>query len=334
MLNNLPTSLTPLKVVIVTTGLSPIVQPLLDSRHTITGIVDCSGKEVERSASPSILYRLLQAGYRLFNKGLPSLVSVAAQRNIPYYHADQAAHDSKLAPWIQERHPDVMVIYYAPILNQRIFTIPSLGAINLHPSLLPAYRGGHPLFWTVYNGDTQAGTTIHFIDARTDAGDILYQHAFAVEPGMSESTLERLAISHHGVRLMLKALDALAAGAYPRLAQPEKSTTPTATRVHAARLHRLLDWHQPIQRVWAILRFAQDWPNVLPPPPGWRRPFPWTLGHYTQGPTIGPPGSIAHDRHGYYLVHPEGKIRLHVQYDLKCLVKWGLLRLRGETAIC
>ncbi len=334
MLNTTPTHPTPLKVLILTTGLSPIVQPLLDSRHTLTGIVDCSGHEAERSTPAAPLYRLLRAGYRLLHNGPPSLATVAAQRGIPYYCTDRAARDPQLPSWIQARHPDVIMVYYAPILDPHIFTIPPLGTINLHPSLLPAYRGGHPLFWTVYNGDTQAGTSVHFVQARTDTGDILYQHAFPIEPGLSEATLERRAIDHHGVRLMLKALDALATGTHPRIAQPAHSTTPTATRVNTERLQRLLDWHQPLPRVWSILRFAQDWPKLLPPPPGWKRPFPWILGPYTQEPVLGPPGSIAQDRHGYYLVHPQGKIRLYVRYDLKRWVKWVLLWWRREAVNC
>ena len=262
-----PTNPAKLKVVIITTGLTPIVHPLLNAGHTVTGIVDCSGAEAE--PPHSALYRLLRSGYQLIDNNPPSLESVAAKRDIPYYRADKTARDPQLLePWIRERQPDVIVVYYAPILDQRIFTIPPLGTINLHPSLLPAYRGGHPLFWTVYNGDTQAGATVHFIDACTDTGDILYQHAFPVQPGMSESALVDLAIGHHGVRLLLKALDTVATSTCPRrLPQPDKSPTPTATWVNPERLRRILDWSQPIQQVWAILRFAQDWPNVLPSPP-------------------------------------------------------------------
>ena len=324
----------PLTILIITTGVSPIVQPLLDARHTLVGIVDCSGQETERPVSPSTLYRLLRAGYQLFNNDPPSLAALAAQRGIPYYCADRAARDPQLAPWIRARQPDVIMVYYAPILDRRVFTIPPLGTINLHPSLLPAYRGGHPLFWMVYNGDTQAGVSLHFVDARTDTGDILSQHAFPIEPGMSESALEHRAIAHHGVRLMLTALDALATGTCPRHPQPELSPTPLATRVNAERLRRLLDWNQPIQRIWSILRFAQDWPNVLPSPPGWKSPFRWILGPYTQEPVTGLPGSIAQDRHGYYLVHPAGKIRLYVDYDFRRWVKSVVLRLRGGVATC
>ncbi len=334
MPNKPPTHPVRLKALILTTGLSPIVQPLLDSGHTIVGIVDCSGKEAE-SAPASTLYRLLRAGHRLIRSDSPSLASVAAQRNIPYYRTDRAARDPQLAAWIQARHPDVIAVYYAPILGPHIFTIPPLGTINLHPSLLPAYRGGHPLFWSVHNGDTQAGTSVHFVEARTDAGDILYQHAFPIQPGMSEATLERLAIDHHGVRLMLKALDVLAAGVCPRTPQPALSTTPAANRVNAEKLRRLIDWnHWPIERVWSVLRFGEAWQNVLPCPPGWKSPFRWKLGHYTQEPVTGPPGSIAQDRRGYYLVHPEGKIRLSVHYDPRRYVKWVLLRLKGYPATC
>ena len=335
MPSNAPPHPVPLNLVIITTALSPIVQPLLDSGHTIVGIADCGGKDAERATSPSALVRLLKAGYELMRNDPPCLAVVAAKRGIPYYSADRAARDPHLAPWIQALHPDVIAVYYAPILDPCIFTIPPLGTINLHPSLLPAYRGGHPLFWSVYNGDTQAGATIHFIDARTDAGDILYQHAFPIQPGMSESTLEKLAIDQHGVRLMQQALDAIAAGVCPRRPQPNLSTTPAANRVHAERLNRLIDWNDwSIGRVWAVLRFAEAWQKTLPCPPGWKSPFRWTLGHYTQEPVTGAPGSIAQDRHGYYLVHPAGKIRLSVRYDVKRYVKWVLARLRGRSVTC
>lgn len=335
MPNNTSVNPACLKVVVITTGLSAIVQPLLDSRHTIAGIVDCGGKDAERSASLPALLRLLRAGYGLMRRYPPSLTSVVAKRDIPYYSADRAARDPHLASWIQALHPDVIVVYYAPLLDQRIFTIPPLGAINLHPSLLPAYRGGHPLFWTVYNGDAHSGATVHFIDARTDAGDILYQHVFSIQPGMSESTLEKLAIDQHGVRLMLKALDAIATGVYPRLPQPILSTTPAANRVYAERLHRLIDWNDwSIERVWSVLRFAEGWQKTLPCPPGWKRPFRWVLGHYTQEPVTGPPGSIAQDRGGYYLLHPAGKIRLRVHYNFKQYVKSVVSRLQGRSVTC
>lgn len=334
MPSNIPNP-APLRVVIITTGVSPIVRPILDSGHAIVGIVDCGGKDDAPPTSMSVLYRLLQTTYRFVQRGAPSLTSLAAKKGVPYYCADRAARDPKLASWIQERRPDVIVVYYAPILDQCIFTLPSLGTINLHPSLLPAYRGGHPLFWAVYNGDTQTGVTIHFVAARADTGDILYQQAFPIQPGMSESALERLAVDCHGVQLMLKTLTALASGTYPRIPQPEKSPTAAANRVNAEKLHKLIDWHHwPIERVWSVLRFAESWPCILPPPPRWKSLFRWTIGSYTQEPVTGLPGSIAQDRRGYYLVHPAGKIRLYVHYNLKRYIKSVLLRLKGGAATC
>ena len=332
----IPSESASLNIVIITTGLSPIVHPLLDSRHKIVGIVDCGGKEAEESAAPSTLYRLLRAGYQFIRHHSPSLASVAAKRDIPYYCAPDktALAPQRLAPWIRELRPDVIVVYFAPILDQRIFTIPPLGTINLHSSLLPAYRGGHPLFWTVYNGDTQAGVTVHLVDGHMDTGDILYQHAFPIEPGMSESALVNLAIGQHGVRLMFKALDALAIGGCLRLPQPYKSPTSAATWVDSQRLRTLIDWdHWPIKRIWSLLRFAETWKNVLPCPPGWKSPFQWAIGDYTQEPVTGTPGSIAQDRLGYYLVHPAGKIRLYVRYELGRYVKSIVSRLKGYPVV-
>lgn len=323
MLKTVTTNPACLKVVIITSFLSPIVWPLLESRHTIAGIVDCHSGNAR-----SLLYRLLEAGYQ-WMKNKPSLESLAGKKGVPYYHADRVS-DPLLEQWIRDLSPDIIVVYYVPILGNHIFSIAPLGSINLHPSLLPKYRGGHPLFWTAYNRESEGGVTIHFVDTGMDTGNILYQEAFPIQPGMSESAMEELAIGTYGVRLLLHALDSVADGVYPSLPQPEVSPTIKATRVSAERLNKLIDWnHWPIERFWSVLRFAESWQTVTPPPPGWRSRFRWAIGDYIRETAHGVPGTVSQDKRGYYLVHPEGKIRLAVRYDLKRYIKLVLSRLKG-----
>lgn len=320
-----------LKVVIITSGVSSIVCPLLESRHTIAGIVDC---HCGNAGSPPMLYRLVAAGYQWMKNNPPSLESVAGKKGVPYYRPDRVS-DPLLEGWIRDLRPDIIVIYYAPILGKNIFSIAPLGTINLHPSLLPKYRGGHPLFWTAYSMETEGGVTVHAVDAGMDTGDILCQKAFPVQPGMSESAMAKLTIDHHGVRLLLKALDSVADGVCPRIPQPEVSPTIKATRVTSERLDKLIDWnHWPIERLWSVLRFAESWQAVTPPPPGWRSKFRWAIGDYTREAAPGVPGTVSQDKRGYYLVHPEGKVRLAVRYDLKRYLKLTLLRLKDLSTAC
>jgi len=72
--------------------------------------------------------------------------------------------------------PDlVLVVGYARILGRRLLAVPRIVAANFHASLLPAYRGKHPVFWALRNGERHAGLTVHVMDVGLDTGDILYQ---------------------------------------------------------------------------------------------------------------------------------------------------------------
>lgn len=326
------TDATCLKIVIVTSGLSPIVRPLLASRHSVAGIIDCAERN-GASAPESALPRLMRRAYHLLKKPAPTLESVARKHRVPYYHA-HSVREPQVERWIRRWRPDLMVVYYAPLLRKNIFSLPLRGTINLHPSSLPKYRGGHPLFWTAYHLETHAGVTVHYIDAGMDTGDILYQKTVPIRPGLREAALEELMIQRHGVDLTLKAVDAVATGRPPRTPQPETCSTGLAPRVTAAKLATLIDWRNwPITRLWSVLRFAEAWQQVTPPPPhGWQSGFRWTIGPYTREPVRGEPGSLARDEKGYYLVHPEGKIRLIARYDMKRVLKRLLSRLNSASA--
>jgi methionyl-tRNA formyltransferase len=79
--------------------------------------------------------------------------------------------------------PDLLVsVHLRKILKKEIFTIPSLGAINIHPSLLPKYRGLSPQHQTILHGDSESGVSVHFIDETVDTGHIVAQTKIAIKP--------------------------------------------------------------------------------------------------------------------------------------------------------
>src|SRR5262245_22556718 len=80
--------------------------------------------------------------------------------------------------------PDVIVVASFPkIISAEILATARLGALNMHMSLLPRHRGPDPLFWTYWNDDFDAGMTIHWMNERVDAGDIVAQQAMRLERG-------------------------------------------------------------------------------------------------------------------------------------------------------
>ena len=101
-------------------------------------------------------------------------VTAAAERlKVPY-------SKNKSSDWIRaelrNHKPDyILSVYYRKILPQDVFSKGRLGAFNIHPSLLPAYRGPTPTGWALLNGEDEVGVTIHAIDAGIDTGPVLAQ---------------------------------------------------------------------------------------------------------------------------------------------------------------
>ncbi len=103
--------------------------------------------------------------------------------------------------------PDLIVIACFPqILPARWLALPALGCLNLHPSLLPAYRGPAPLFWQLRAGEGVTGVTLHFLDRGIDTGDIVAQAPVVFPPGATQAALEST-LAESGARLLLAALD-------------------------------------------------------------------------------------------------------------------------------
>jgi methionyl-tRNA formyltransferase len=85
---------------------------------------------------------------------------------------------------LESSRPDLFVVAsFGLIIPQWVLDIPSMGPINIHPSLLPKYRGPSPIQWALWNGDKETGITFIRMNEKMDAGNILYQERTMVEPG-------------------------------------------------------------------------------------------------------------------------------------------------------
>ena len=157
-------------------------------------------------------------------QGDQNIVSLAAERKIPVWEVGDlraSATRETLAGYA----PDALcVACFARKLPASVLSLPRLGALNVHPSLLPDNRGPDPLFWTFWRGDEATGVTIHLMDERFDTGPILAQQGEPVPDGMTEAALEaRLATL--GGELLDRSLDALADGSAHPQPQDERQAT-------------------------------------------------------------------------------------------------------------
>ena len=116
---------------------------------------------------------------------------ICDNHNIGFYRIKDI-NSIKNEHFIKKLKPDLIsVCHFEKILKKNIIKIPLYGCINLHPSLLPNYRGLSPQHWPIINGEKETGITVHFINEGIDTGDIILQHKIPIAPNMYVSELQR-----------------------------------------------------------------------------------------------------------------------------------------------
>ncbi len=149
-----------------------------------------------------------------------SLIEVAELRNYCWFECLDVNNgdEQKL---MADFEPDLMVVAsFSQIIRSKSRSIARSGAINVHPSLLPKYRGPVPIYWVLRNGESQTGVTIHRLSSKVDAGDIVRQQEFPISKSDNEATLQ-LRASEVGARLLGESVEALLAGSIECVPQEE-----------------------------------------------------------------------------------------------------------------
>jgi methionyl-tRNA formyltransferase len=203
--------------------------------------------------------------------------------------ADPGFEDFLSAP-----RPDLMITAdYRYLLPLEVISRASRGAINLHPSLLPKYRGRAPLNWAILHGESELGLTAHCIDAGADTGDIVAQQRFTLEP--DEDVGDALRKLYPLYERMAAHVVALAeAGAWPRVAQDHAAATVfPARRPEDGRI----DWHQPAERIHRLIRaVAAPYPGAFSTIAGHKVTI-WRAEVESQD-TGEPPGTVLREEQG------------------------------------
>jgi methionyl-tRNA formyltransferase len=120
---------------------------------------------------------------------------------------------------------DIFVVVAFRILPESVFSLPRLGTINVHPSLLPKYRGAAPINWTIIRGEKETGVSIIQLSKQIDAGGIIFQEVTPIFPDETAGSLhDRLAVK--GADLLMKAIDGIQNGKSSTMAQDDLLATP------------------------------------------------------------------------------------------------------------
>jgi methionyl-tRNA formyltransferase len=154
---------------------------------------------------------------------------------------------------------DAMVIVgYGQIIPQAILDLPPLGIINVHASLLPAYRGAAPIQWSIANGETRTGVTTMRIDAGLDTGDVLLKAE--TEIGEAETAPQLSSrLAKMGAELLLRTLDGIESGTI--VPQPQDQSQATYAPI-LKKEDGQIDWELPASAIYNRLRGFQPWPGA------------------------------------------------------------------------
>lgn len=190
---------------------------------------------------------------------IPPTKEFALAQGIPVLQPDDL-NDPSFQDELQSLSPDLCVISaYGKYIPPQILAIPPLGFINLHPSLLPRWRGADPVRWAILSGDEKTGVTIHYASEKMDAGDIILQEEFPIFPNDTYGTLgERL--FREGTPLLLKAIQLIKEGRAPRLPQKEESATYASLLQPSA---FQIDWQSPAKVIERLIRAGNPTPGAF-----------------------------------------------------------------------
>jgi methionyl-tRNA formyltransferase len=169
-----------------------------------------------------------------------------------------------VSPLLEKFNADIFVVVaYGQIIPKKIFAMPRLGSINLHPSLLPKYRGAAPVQWAIIHKERTSGITVQRIDERLDAGDIVLQESFDISIDDTTGAVYPR-ILPQGVSLLYRAIDGLNDGSIVPVKQNEADAiycgkiNREKSRIHwsvsALNIHNLVRALNPKPVAWCEFR--------------------------------------------------------------------------------
>lgn len=218
----------------------PCLNSLIEKNYDICGVVTQPDKPKGR-------------GHKLTP---PPVKECAMAHDIPVFQPETLKNGAFL-PELTELNPDIIIVVaYGKILPKYILDYPKHGCVNVHGSLLPAYRGSAPIQWCVINGETETGVTTMLMDEGIDTGDmLLWEKTKIGENETAGELFDRL--SHLGAKVLLDTVAAIENGSAVRTPQDnEKSThSPMITKETGK-----IDWGKSAKEIFALVKGTNPWP--------------------------------------------------------------------------
>jgi len=220
----------------------PSLKRLLDSDHQVLAVVTRPDRPRGRGLKETS----------------PPVKLLASSRGVPVLQPE-SLKDAQFVRRLSEYRADLFVVVAFRILPQEVVTMPSRGTIDVHPSMLPRYRGAAPIQWAIINGETQTGVSVFFIGRAIDAGDIIRQRAVDIDPDETAGELSAK-LSRVSAEVLMEVIDEMDRGEVSVTSQAgaEPCPAPKITRQHG-RIH----WDRPAREVKNLIRGLNPSPGAF-----------------------------------------------------------------------
>ncbi|MEK6285055.1 MAG: methionyl-tRNA formyltransferase [Acidobacteriota bacterium] len=189
----------------------------------------------------------------------PAVKALAVERGIPVHQPAKIKSNDEVRAIFEAISPDACVVAaYGKILPQWMLSIPRLGCINVHASLLPKYRGAAPINWAIANGERETGVTIMQMDAGMDTGPMLAKLSISIGDQETAPVLSTR-LAQLGAELLGETLPRIERGEIAPLTQDDSEAT------YAPMLKRedgLIDWRMSASEIANRVRAFQPWPGT------------------------------------------------------------------------
>jgi len=179
-----------------------------------------------------------------------SVRDLAFKNNLPVYQPEDP-NDPAFVAVMARLQPDFLFsCYYRHMLKKPLLDLPRLGALNMHGSLLPRYRGRCPVNWVLIHGETETGVTLHYMEVKPDKGDIVAQKRVPITPEDTALTLFARMTAAAG-ELMAEIYPALRAGQAPKISQDQGQASYFGGRRPQ---DGQIDWQKGAQEIYNLVR--------------------------------------------------------------------------------
>lgn len=266
-----------LRLVLITNGIRPLTERFTELHGAPIGVISWDSSRAGGLVEHVAQYKWLARLYALLRRRRYASLSHLCRENQLRYVSIEKSQPEVLEQVLTDWKPELVITSGCPMVPVHALSSVPHGGINLHPSLLPAYRGADPIAWQIIDQVSHLGVSVHRLSQSYDTGTILGQTELPRPQGVNRVDLARTLEGDVGFELLNQVIDNLVEpGNLTETVQPEASPTRQAKRLSLNLVGdrwKLNDLSADC--VWDILKYYNQCPDQWLNLEGWRTSFSW-----------------------------------------------------------